>query len=232
MARHRAGRGAGPGPADAEPAWVAGSGCSPGPPTGTGRRRRSPRRRVRRPHRARDRRRPRDDRRPSPGASLQYAPVITPWARVNPTAPPPSLERPPASALAPSPSGGSGGSGRRRPVRQPTPTPGPFEMDLYEAGDYAGEYTDTWCVPGRDADLDEHHGRGGGQDEGDPAQRVQPRPLARPRTGRRGRARGLGGRPDGARLRQLRGPDGADDPGRGPAGGQADAPDRTGPSAC
>ena len=80
------------------------------------------------------------------GASLQYAPVITPWARVNPTAPPPSFERPSASALAPSPSGGSGGPAASASP-SPTPTPGPFEMDLYEAGDYAGEFTDTWCVP-------------------------------------------------------------------------------------
>jgi putative peptidoglycan lipid II flippase len=29
----------------------------------------------------------------------------------------------------------------------PSPTPGPFSMDLYEKGDFVGEYTDKWCVP-------------------------------------------------------------------------------------
>jgi putative peptidoglycan lipid II flippase len=86
------------------------------------------------------------------GANLQYAPVITPWARVNPSAPPPSLQRP--SAVAPgtvAPSTSSGQPASFAPSSGasagPTPTPGPFEMDLYEPGDYAGEYTDIWCVP-------------------------------------------------------------------------------------
>ena len=29
----------------------------------------------------------------------------------------------------------------------PTPTPGPFSMDLYQKGDFVGEYRNTWCVP-------------------------------------------------------------------------------------
>jgi putative peptidoglycan lipid II flippase len=77
------------------------------------------------------------------GQNLQFAPVITPWARVNPTAAPPSFARPSAivgGSIAPSPSGG-------QVAPSPTGTAGPFEMDLYQPGDYAGEYTDIWCVP-------------------------------------------------------------------------------------
>ncbi len=85
------------------------------------------------------------------GATLQYAPVITPFARVRPSAPPPSVGPPPSAVATsePSPSGGPGGSGGPSPSASlgPTPTPGPFEMDLYESGDYAGEFTDIWCVP-------------------------------------------------------------------------------------
>jgi hypothetical protein len=85
------------------------------------------------------------------GANLQYAPVITPWARINPTAPPPSFQRPSAvspGSPAPSPSGPGGSTAPSSNASAgPTPTPGPFEMDLYQPGDYAGEYTDTWCVP-------------------------------------------------------------------------------------
>ena len=29
----------------------------------------------------------------------------------------------------------------------PTPEPGPFSMDLYEKGDYVGEFHDIWCLP-------------------------------------------------------------------------------------
>jgi putative peptidoglycan lipid II flippase len=87
------------------------------------------------------------------GATLQYAPIVTPWARVNPSAPPPSIGAPPSAVAtsAPSASAGSslGGSAGPSPSVSagPTPTPGPFEMDLYESGDYAGEFTDIWCVP-------------------------------------------------------------------------------------
>ncbi|HEX7473100.1 MAG TPA: lipid II flippase MurJ [Candidatus Limnocylindrales bacterium] len=80
------------------------------------------------------------------GAALQYAPVVTPWTRVNPTAPPPSLAVATASVTAPAASGGSGRpSASAKPV--PTPTPGPFAMDLYQAGDDVEEARDIWCVP-------------------------------------------------------------------------------------
>ena len=121
------------------------------------------------------------------GATLEYAPVITPWARVRPSAPPPSVGAPPSAvrprpSRAPAEASAARADPRRRRPRRPTPTPGPFEMDLYESGDYAGEFTDIWCVPAAMQTIDEHHGRRERPDEGDPAQRVQPRALARPRT--------------------------------------------------
>jgi putative peptidoglycan lipid II flippase len=75
------------------------------------------------------------------GASF-FAPVTTPWARVRPpaavvTSAPPSPTAPPTWA------------GTIAPVGGPTPTPSPpgqFAMDLYQPGDFVGEYTNTWCM--------------------------------------------------------------------------------------
>jgi putative peptidoglycan lipid II flippase len=88
------------------------------------------------------------------GVSLQYAPVVTPWARVNPSAALPSLAPPSApasggavasaSAGAPSPGAGSPGASVSP---SPSGSPGPFAMDLYQKGDYVNEYIDIWCVP-------------------------------------------------------------------------------------
>ena len=79
------------------------------------------------------------------GATFQYAPVVTPWARVNPTAPPPSFGAPSAVVSPPPSAGGGSPSASARPG--PTPTPGPFTMDLYEPGDDVEEARDIWCVP-------------------------------------------------------------------------------------
>ena len=42
---------------------------------------------------------------------------------------------------------GPAAPGSPTPSPSPSPTPGPFAMDLYQKGDYAGEFRDTWCVP-------------------------------------------------------------------------------------
>src|SRR5450759_4227589 len=33
------------------------------------------------------------------------------------------------------------------PPPSPSPTPGNFNFDLYDKGDFVGEYKDNWCVP-------------------------------------------------------------------------------------
>ena len=72
------------------------------------------------------------------GAQLQVAPSVTPWAREHPLATPTevAMRTPMQTAI---------GSPTATP--SPSPTPGPFAMDLYEKGDYAREFRDTWCVP-------------------------------------------------------------------------------------
>ncbi len=82
------------------------------------------------------------------GASLAVAPVVTPWARERPPAAvgsalPVHSPRPVASGGA-SPSGAPAASGGG--VASPTPKPGPFSMDLYEKGDFVGEFHDIWCL--------------------------------------------------------------------------------------
>ncbi len=98
------------------------------------------------------------------GVSIGVGPAVTPWARVNPPAS--DLPTPPVSLVSPSPAAsgdgptaspgpsGSGGSVGGSPASSepsatpasPTPKPGPFSMDLYQPGDFVGEFTDTWCV--------------------------------------------------------------------------------------
>jgi putative peptidoglycan lipid II flippase len=75
------------------------------------------------------------------GATIGVAPLVTPWARVNP----PAIGSSPGAAAA-----GSGGpvrSGEPASSASPTPRPGPFAMDLYEDGDFVGEFRDIWCLP-------------------------------------------------------------------------------------
>ena len=74
------------------------------------------------------------------GATLGVAPLVTPWARVNPAA---------IGASPGAPAVGSGPlrSGEPAASALPTPRPGPFAMDLYEGGDFVGEFRDIWCLP-------------------------------------------------------------------------------------
>jgi len=100
-------------------------------------------------------------------ATLSVAPVVTPWARERPPAA--IVAVPPIASLRPGASGGpagspgaggsvgpggssapgSGAGASAAPGDSPAPTAsGPFSMDLYEKGDYVGEYRDTWCLAG------------------------------------------------------------------------------------
>lgn len=86
-----------------------------------------------------------------PHVALGVDPVVTPWARQNA---PESFSPPPLVAdvsASPSPASSTpwiiAGTYAPSPTPSPTRNPGPFSMDLYEKGDFVGEYTDTWCVP-------------------------------------------------------------------------------------
>ncbi|MDP9270372.1 MAG: murein biosynthesis integral membrane protein MurJ [Chloroflexota bacterium] len=72
------------------------------------------------------------------GAQLTAWPSVTPWAREHSPAATPL-------SLAPTPTATAIGSPTATP--SPSPTPGPFAMDLYQKGDYAREFRDTWCLP-------------------------------------------------------------------------------------
>jgi putative peptidoglycan lipid II flippase len=87
------------------------------------------------------------------GASFGYAPAITPWARVRPTAdlrtptPAPSaVASATASATARATATTAGTPVPVGPTATPT-SPGPFAMDLYQPGDFVGEFNNTWCIP-------------------------------------------------------------------------------------
>lgn len=91
-------------------------------------------------------------------SSIAAAPVITPWAPELPLASFDVPALPSAEAVVDAtespvatPSGSATASATPKPSPtakpSPTPKPGPFQMDLYEKGDYVGEYTDLWCVP-------------------------------------------------------------------------------------
>lgn len=77
------------------------------------------------------------------GASFGFAPQVTPWVRVRPTA---DLTTP---TPGPTSQGNPTSNGTTVPLG-PTPTPSPpgqYAMDLYQEGDYVGEFKNTWCVP-------------------------------------------------------------------------------------
>ncbi len=92
-------------------------------------------------------------------SSIAAVPVITPWAQELPLASHnvPTLPPSPVAAVEASASVSAAASGSATPSNptEPSATPapsatpkaGPFQMDLYERGDYVGEYTDLWCVP-------------------------------------------------------------------------------------
>jgi putative peptidoglycan lipid II flippase len=72
-------------------------------------------------------------------------PVTTPWARVRPSAVAVVTSTP-----SPTPTAVPTWQGTIAPVSGPTPTPTPpgqFAMDLYQPGDFVGEFTNEWCVP-------------------------------------------------------------------------------------
>ncbi len=78
------------------------------------------------------------------GAGFGFEPETTPWARVRPSAvavmtatPATPTPTPSIQGTVPPPSG---------PTASPTP-PGQFAMDLYQEGDFVGEFRNTWCVP-------------------------------------------------------------------------------------
>jgi putative peptidoglycan lipid II flippase len=77
-------------------------------------------------------------------STLDVNPVVTPWARVQPTRAPvltPTPQPPTPTPLA------TFSEVPTTAVPTPTPTPGIFAMDLYQEGDFVGEFTDKWCVP-------------------------------------------------------------------------------------
>ena len=87
------------------------------------------------------------------GASFGYAPQVTPWARVRPTAElsvaTPVATPTPTTAATEAATATATEGGTPIPV-QPTVTPAPsgqFAMDLYQPGDFVGEFKNTWCVP-------------------------------------------------------------------------------------
>ena len=106
------------------------------------------------------------------GASFGYAPDVTPWARVKPTADVsvPTIEPTLIADASPSPTPTATGTAATDPpaTASATPThapaatpigsypavptapplgPGQFEMDLFQPGDFIGEYNNTWCIP-------------------------------------------------------------------------------------
>ena len=85
------------------------------------------------------------------GTSFQVL-AVRRWPSRHRSAPGPASGRLPARrssrcrARATTPSAPQA-SGSATPSPTPSPTPGPFGMDLYQDGDYAREFLDTWCLP-------------------------------------------------------------------------------------
>ncbi len=93
------------------------------------------------------------------GATLGVVPVETAWPRerepaITPSPVPARTPSPASATPTPSAAGSTAPSLVAVPeptlvptaTPQPTPTPGPFAMDLYEKGDFVGEFTDVWCL--------------------------------------------------------------------------------------
>ena len=90
-------------------------------------------------------------------ATLVAAPVVSPWAHELPLAShhvpslPPGPAPTPTATLASTAVSSASPGATSKPTATPAPTatpkPEPFAMDLYEKGDFVGEYVDTWCVP-------------------------------------------------------------------------------------
>ena len=82
------------------------------------------------------------------------SPVTTPWPRdrqaavvVAPTVPTATPSASPTPSLVATASGSATASATPTPVPTPSPTRGDFNFDLFEKGDFVGEYNDNWCVP-------------------------------------------------------------------------------------
>ena len=90
-------------------------------------------------------------------ATPVVAPVVTPQAHELPPTShdvpslPPTPAPTPTTTLASAAVSGASPGATSRPTATlaptPTPRPAPFSMDLYQKGDFVGEYVDTWCVP-------------------------------------------------------------------------------------
>ena len=79
-------------------------------------------------------------------STLNVNPVVTPWARTQPSAPPVITDAPATpTEFVYQPSASPAVVASVAPT--PTGSPGPFTMDLYKPGDFVGELKDTWCVP-------------------------------------------------------------------------------------
>jgi len=84
-------------------------------------------------------------------------PTTTPWLRdraamARPTLPAtpsptigPPMSTPPSALVAASASASP--TVKPSPVPSPSATPGNFNFDLYDKGDFVGEFKDVWCVP-------------------------------------------------------------------------------------
>ncbi|MGD0862499.1 MAG: lipid II flippase MurJ [Candidatus Limnocylindrales bacterium] len=85
------------------------------------------------------------------GASFGYAPLVTPWARIQPTAELATASPAPSAIAGPTATASANGTPAGTPTpagptATPTP-PGQYAMDLYQPGDFVGEFKDIWCVP-------------------------------------------------------------------------------------
>ena len=88
---------------------------------------------------------------------LGPGPATTPWARDRQAAVRATLPATPSSTTAPTVSStpskspeatnSATPSATPTPPPSPSPTPGNFNFDLYDKGDFVGEYKDNWCVP-------------------------------------------------------------------------------------
>ncbi|HEX7495044.1 MAG TPA: hypothetical protein VF349_00275, partial [Candidatus Limnocylindrales bacterium] len=76
-------------------------------------------------------------------STLAVDPVVTPWARVQPSRPPVITPTP----FTPLPTLPDFGPAVPTYSVPPKATPGIFAMDLYKEGDFVEELKNTWCVP-------------------------------------------------------------------------------------
>lgn len=80
-------------------------------------------------------------------STLAVEPVVTPWARAQPSRPPIITAAPSTPLPTPSVTASALPTYSSPTEPAPTPTPGIFAMDLYKEGDFVEELKNTWCVP-------------------------------------------------------------------------------------